>query len=240
MQRLSLHTDTPAVRNIVIINIIMFIITMIYNNHYAADNMIEHDLSYLLGLHYIGSTDFRPWQIITHMFMHAGMMHIFFNMFTLLSFGAGLEKLWGPKKFIFFYIICGIGAAMASQLIEAFKVYQACQTFVYNEYALTALQAAKLSGDIGIAVGASGAIFGLLAAYALLSPNREVFIYFIPIPIKIKYVVIGLLALNLYLGISKNAFFGYENNVAYIAHIGGAITGFILIQYWKKDRTTFW
>lgn len=242
MQRLSIFTETPVIRNIIIINVIMFVITILMR--YQFDIILEP----ILGMHYFASPDFRPWQIITHFFMHQTFTesggiyfsHIFFNMFSLFSLGILLEKLWGPKRFIIFYMLCGIGAALVHELAEAAQVYKICHSLSVDENTLTALQTTQLRGVLSYAVGASGAIFGVFAAFALLFPNQELYIMFIPIPIKAKYVIGILVLLDFYLGFSGSSLFGYGDNVAHFAHIGGAITGFIIVQIWKRDRTTFW
>lgn len=240
MRRLSIFTETPVIKNIIIINVIMFVLMFIYDNQFAYNNEFQNTLNYILGLHYFGSPDFRIWQIVTHFFMHASVSHIFFNMFSLFSLGVILEKVWGAKRFLIFYLICGLGAALMHELAQAFQVYQACQSFIYNPDTLTALQKVKLSGTISVAVGASGAIFGVFAAFALLFPNQELFIFFIPIPIKAKYVIGALVCIDFYLGFKGTSLFGYGDNIAHFAHIGGAITGFIMVQIWKRNRRTFW
>lgn len=240
MQRLSVFTETPVIRNIIILNIIMFIIKLVYDAQFAFGMNEESTLNYILGLHYIGSAEFKPWQIVTHFFMHANFSHILFNMFSLFSLGIILEKFWGGKRFLVFYLICGLGAAVVYELAEAIQVYKACQTFAFNPATLTAVQSIKLNGVVNYAVGASGAIFGVFAAFALMFPNQELFIFFIPIPIKAKYVIGFFVLLDVYMGFTGRSLLGYGDNVAHFAHIGGALTGFIMIQIWKKDRTTFW
>ncbi|ULQ51429.1 rhomboid family intramembrane serine protease [Flavihumibacter fluvii] len=158
----------------------------------------------------LASGNFKIWQLVTHMFMHGSWFHIFFNMFTLYMFGAQLEQVWGSKRFFNFYMICGIVAGVA-------------QLF--------------LGGDNGYAVGASGAIMGVLAAFTYLFPNTPLYLMFIPIPIKAKYAIPGLMALDLFGGISNTA----GDNIAHWAHLGGAAAGFILVLLWNKtNRNTFY
>lgn len=158
----------------------------------------------------LASGNFKIWQLVTHMFMHGSWFHIFFNMFTLYMFGAQLEQVWGSKRFFNFYMICGIVAGVA-------------QLF--------------LGGDDGYAVGASGAIMGVLAAFTYLFPNTPLYLMFIPIPIKAKYAIPGLMALDLFGGISNTA----GDNIAHWAHLGGAAAGFILVLLWNKtNRNTFY
>lgn len=194
---------TPTVKQLLIINIIFFIGT-----YFLGDVTYVH-----LGLFSFQNPLFRPWQLITHMFMHGNIMHIFFNMFALYSFGSALEHFWGGKKFLFFYISCGLGAALLQNGIN------------------------YLMGDVdSLAVGASGAIYGLLTAFAFMFPNAELALMFIPIPIKAKYFVPGLLAVDLFLGLKGDSIFGGSGTgIAHFAHIGGAVVGFIMMWYWRKN-----
>lgn len=158
----------------------------------------------------IPSGNFKIWQLVTHMFMHGGWFHLLFNMFTLFMFGAMLEQVWGSKRFFNFYMICGIVAGLAQLLI---------------------------SPDFGYAVGASGAIMGVLAAFTYLFPNTPLYIMFIPIPIKAKYAIPGLMAMDLFGSVAQVQ----GDNIAHWAHLGGAITGFILVLIWNKtNRNTFY
>lgn len=194
---------TPTVKQLLIINIIFFVGTSFLG-----------DVAYVhLGLFPFQNPAFKPWQLITHMFMHFGIAHIAFNMFALYSFGSALEHFWGGKKFLFFYISCGLGAALLQNGIN------------------------YLTGDINsLAVGASGAIYGLLTAFAFMFPNAQLGLMFIPIPIKAKYFVPGLLAIDLFLGLKGGSIFGGGGTgVAHFAHVGGAIVGFIMMWYWRKN-----
>lgn len=160
----------------------------------------------------LASGNFKIWQLVTHMFMHdsSGFFHILFNMFTLYMFGAQLEDVWGSKRFFNFYMICGIVAGLA-------------QLF--------------FGGDGGYAVGASGAIMGVLAAFTFLFPNTPLYMMFIPIPIKAKFAIPALMALDLFGGIAKVN----GDNIAHWAHLGGAAAGFILVLIWNKtNRNTFY
>ncbi|MBZ5858796.1 rhomboid family intramembrane serine protease [Flavihumibacter profundi] len=195
----------PVVKNLLIANVLVFLAQMYFRNS-------ETPLELYGALWPIASGNFKIWQLVTHMFMHAtnNWFHILFNMFTLYMFGSMLEQVWGPKRFFNFYIICGIVAALA-------------QLF--------------MGSDFGYAVGASGAIMGVLAAFTYLFPNTPLYLMFIPIPIKAKYAIPGLMALDLFGGIaSVNG-----DNIAHWAHLGGAITGFILVVLWNKtNRNTFY
>ncbi|HRB80445.1 MAG TPA: rhomboid family intramembrane serine protease, partial [Niabella sp.] len=163
----------------------------------------------------IGNPNFHFWQLITHMFAHADsgsylFVHILFNMFTLWMFGRILEDMWGTKPFLKFYLLCGLGAASLHLMV---------QYFVYG------------AGGGEAALGASGAVFGVLVAFAMLFPNTELYLMFIPVPIKAKWVVLGLIVLDLFGGFSNSS-----DGVAHFAHLGGAITGFILIKIRNKTN----
>jgi membrane associated rhomboid family serine protease len=183
---------------ILIINVILF----------GLDYITGHMLVNYLALYSIHTNGFKPYQLITHMFMHGSLGHIFFNMFGLYMFGKVLESVLGSRRFFILYFLSGIGAA-------------GLQLLVYY-----------LHGTDGIMIGASGAVFGILAAFAMLFPNVELMIFLIPIPIKAKYLVPIYAVIELVSGLA--AFSG--DNIAHFAHIGGAIVGFILIKYWKKNQ----
>lgn len=187
----------PVVKNLLIINGLVFLAGFVFKDSEIATYMAYG------ALWPIDSGFFRIWQPITHLFMHGGFGHIFFNMFTLWMFGRILENFWGSKRFLQFYLICGIAAA-----------------------------AAHLLTSDSAAVGASGAIMGLMAAFAYLFPNTELFIIFIPVPIKAKYVVPGLMALDLFGGVQNNP----DDNIAHWAHLGGAIAGLIIVMIWNKGK----
>ena len=203
----------PAVtKNIIIINAIMFLAT----------SMMERtgtDLNDLLGLHYFQSEKFHIWQFITYMFMHGSLMHIFFNMFALWMFGTAVENMWGPKRFLNYYILTGLGAAAAHFAI------------IYYQLS-TEIDFDKISALINTPViGASGAVFGILVAFGMYFPNTHLFILPIPFPIKAKYAVILYGLVELFAGVAN--FSG--DNIAHFAHLGGLISGFIMIQIWKHN-----
>ena len=163
------------------------------------------------------------------MFMHGGFTHIFFNMFALFMFGRILEQVWGPRRFLFYYIVCGVGAGLIQELVQ----------YIHYSMELSAYDSVNIGGmimpmaqylNLMITVGASGAIYAILLAFGMLFPNQSLFIFPLPMPIKAKYFVIGYAALELFLGISNNA----SDNVAHFAHLGGMLFGFILIMYWRK------
>jgi membrane associated rhomboid family serine protease len=237
---------TPTVKQLLIINVLFFICSYFVP---AAND--------LLALHYFENPMFQPWQIITHMFMHGNIMHIAFNMFALYSFGSMLEHFWGAKKFIFFYISCGLGAMALHTLVNYLQFHHGLTLLQeahvspdiinsiltegrYNDDILQIISKSKLE-EMYFAyntpvVGASGAIYGLLVAFAFMFPNTELMLMFIPVPIKAKYFVPGLLCVDLVLGVGGNSLFGGGDGVAHFAHIGGALIGFIMMWYWKKNQ----
>jgi len=224
---------TPVVKNLIIINIIFFVGTW-FLKQTAAIDLTEH-----LAAYYFNSPYFKVWQIISYMFMHAGLMHIFFNMFALFVFGPMLEYTMGPKRFLQYYFITGIGALLLQMMVQAYEVHQAIGTFIIpggditpylNQPGYSLLE--SIYGPNGGIVGASGAIFGLLVAFGMMFPNVELFIMFIPLPVKAKYAVIGYIVWELYGGLSPTP----GDSVAHFAHLGGALVGFILIKIWGRSR----
>ena len=214
----------PIVKNLIIINVLVFIAQLAFDK--------EYQLTEKLGLWPVESEHFRPYQIVTHMFTHGGISHILFNMFGLWMFGKILENVWQAKRFLFFYLACGIGAAFAHMLIEYFQ-YKDVIAFTDFLKAEGNLEEAKRILDLpAYAVGASGAVMGIFAAFAYTFPNTELYIMFIPVPVKAKWAVLGLVAIDLFGGIGK--FSG--DNVAHFAHLGGAVTGFIIVYIWKKTN----
>lgn len=233
---------TPVVKNLLIINIIFFIAFLWFDQGSADGPMTQ-----LLGMHYFGSKDFKVWQLITYMFMHGGWAHIFFNMFALFMFGPIIEYSLGSKRFFNLYFICGIGAALLQLVVQAFEVHSITGGFIIPMSGTLGPQGVDMSffqyGPPEIAVklyeaynaplvGASGAIFGILVAFGMLYPNMELFIFFIPIPIKAKYIVPVYILIEIWLGVSQYG----GDNVAHFAHLGGALFGFIMIKIWNIRR----
>ena len=207
-------------KNLIIINVLMFMATIVAQRY-------NIDLARYLGLHFFLASDFNLAQLFTYMFMHGGFGHLFFNMFAVWMFGRTLETVWGPRRFLLFYIVCGIGAGLIQELVQ------------YIEYATTLAQYQQVPwGVIPMSqylnmmntVGASGAVYGILLGFGMLFPNTPLFIFPLPMPIKAKYFVIGYAVIELFSGISNNP----NDNVAHFAHLGGMIFGFIMIMYWKK------
>jgi len=231
----------PVVKNLLIINVLFFLATFLFERQ----GLI---LSRHLGLFYVGSDYFRPYQLATHFFMHGNGMHIFFNMFALVVFGNNLERVWGAKRFLLFYFITALGAALLYQIIQGFEVYSATQTLFPDNSTINSLFYETSEGVFGPSefhstygnlntpvVGASGAVYGLLAATALLFPNTEVLLYF-AIPVKMKWLALGLAAIALYSGIQDNP----GDSVAHFAHLGGMLFGFILIKIWQRKKNQFY
>ena len=238
---------TPTVKQLLIINVILFI---------AASQMPF--VQRYFPLYYFENDTFRFWQPLTHMFMHGNLTHILFNMFALYSFGSALEHFWGAKKFLFFYISCGLGAALLHTGANYFQFNTELQALLEAGYSKSDIintlnenkfntQWETIIGQSGIdslagsfaipAVGASGAIYGLLVAFAFMFPNAELAMLFIPIPIKAKYFVTGLIVIDLILGLKGQSIFGGSGTgIAHFAHVGGALTGFIVMWYWKKSQ----
>ncbi len=241
---------TPVVKQLLIINILFFIGSQLVPASYD-----------LFALYYPESDKFKGWQLVTHMFMHApfpNITHILFNMFALYSFGSALEHFWGGKKFLFFYVSCGLGAALLHTGVNYYYFQEGISTLTANGFVkadiLQTLNEGKIntrwqdlmsaidfenftSSYFGTVVGASGAIYGLLVAFAFMVPNAELALMFIPVPIKAKYFVPGILAIDLFLGFKGQSIFGAgSTGIAHFAHIGGALTGFIMMWYWKKNQ----
>lgn len=227
-----MNNITPVVKNLLIINVIFFFATWLFQQQGIA---IEE----YLAVFYFNSPYFKVWQPITYMFMHGNMAHIFFNMFALYSFGSILEAHWGGKRFINFYLITGLGALALQWAVQAFEVYQLTGSSINDLATLTVQSESDLRTlqqiYFGPMVGASGAIFGLLVAFGMLYPNLEMYIMFIPVPVKAKYIVPVYIVLELVLGFSKIE----GDSVAHFAHLGGALIGFILVKIWRNKTTYF-
>jgi len=241
--RPSANTIPPVVKNLIIINVIMLLATYVLN-------MRGIDLAKLLGLHYFASPEFRPYQLITHMFMHGGFMHLLFNMFALWMFGRVLENVWGPKRFFIFYFVTGLGAAVFYTFVNfiEFQYFaskltpETVQDIIANGAEILKQgqnytgQAGKLNMLLNIpTVGASGAVFGILLGFGMLFPNTELMLLFPPIPIKAKYFVAGYGAIELFSGLTNSG-----GNIAHFAHLGGMLFGFFMIKYWNRNTNNFY
>lgn len=212
----------PVVKNLIIINIIMYVATVL-----IGDVMYEK-----FSLFYFSSQWFRPYQFLTHMFMHGGFFHILFNMYTLFIFGSVLENVWGGKKFLLYYLVTGIGAA----LVHSGVMFVEASSLMNSYEAGNMVAQYKLSSIYNTpTVGASGAIYGLLLAYGMLFPNNVMQLLFPPIALKAKYFVLIFGALELFLGISDSG-----SNIAHFAHLGGMIFGYFLLVYWRKNNRMYY
>lgn len=191
---------TPVVLNLVIINALVYLVQFLFDGP-------DEKISRVIALFPYQTPFFEPYQLVTHMFAHGGFFHLFFNMFVLWMFGSLLEKVWGSKKFLIFYFVCGIAAGVTHLALENVP-----------------------------AVGASGAIMGLFAAYAYLFPNTELIIFPIPVPIKAKYAIALMAAYDLFGGVYPSG-----SNIAHFAHLGGLVMGLLLVIYWNKtNKKTFY
>jgi len=241
----------PVTKNLLIINVLFWIASITFVQ------IKEIEINNWLALHYWQASDFRPFQFISYMFLHgffprqslqSSFMHLFFNMFGLFVFGRILEYVWGSKRFLIYYMITGIGAGIIQQITWAIDIYPISKEIA--ELAASGLQQGVNIGDRIIysadelfrwkrevylnrflVVGASGSVMGLLLAFGMLFPNQPLFIMFIPVPIKAKYVVIGYAVISLFMGVGNFQF----DNIAHFAHLGGMIFGYFLVRKWKRD-----
>ena len=226
----SLQRDSPIVFNLLIINVLAYLAQILVK---------PFSVTEWGALHYYKSSLFYPHQLITNMFLHdpRGLTHLIFNMFTLWMFGTILERFLGSKRFLIFYLICGLGAGIVIQLSIPFSADQfskSAEAFANGMSAFDNIEAYKQQYS---AIGASGAIMGVMAAYAYLFPNTEMYIMFIPIPIKAKIVIPLFILIDVFMGVRQIA----GDNVGHFAHLGGALVGFLLILFWDKtNRKTFY
>jgi len=231
----------PVTKNLLIINVLVWLLMCVLP--YASQNSIIN----FGALHYISSPGFGAWQLITYMFLHGGFTHLFFNMFALMMFGGIIEWTLGSRRYLFYYISCGLGAALMQLAVYAIMLvkYQAIFNpedynfiitkgweLINNNQIFTDPSAAALATLVNSpTIGASGAIFGILLAFGMLYPNREMYIMFIPVPIKAKWMVLGYGLIELFLGAT-----GVNDGVAHFAHLGGMIIGFVMLYYWNEAR----
>ncbi|RRC98421.1 rhomboid family intramembrane serine protease [Prevotella sp. OH937_COT-195] len=220
-------------KNLLIINVLMFLATWVFQ-------MKGIELAEYLGLHFFMADDFRVYQLVTYMFMHGGFQHIFFNMFALWMFGVVVENTWGAKKFLFYYIVCGIGAGLVQELVQ------------YSHFAIEGLAAYdSVNTPEGVlpmdqylnlwnTVGASGAVYGILLAFGMLFPEQRIFIFPLPVPIKAKWFIMIYVAIELFSALGTRG-----DGVAHFAHLGGMLFGWMIIKYWdgkdgnyRNDRWT--
>lgn len=227
------------IKHLIIINVIFFV---------ASNSMKNIDLQALLNLHYYNSPNFRPWQLVTSLFMHANIGHIFSNMLGLYFFGSPMVQLWGRNKFLFFYFSAGVGASliyMGYQYFEFESIISSLQNLgIPKDYLMETFKSSKYLADypisekaseiyIGSLLGASGALFGLLAAYGWYFPNSEIYLYFV-LPIKAKIFIPVIVIADLISGITGQPLLS-PVNTAYFAHVGGALIGLVMAIIWKKN-----
>jgi membrane associated rhomboid family serine protease len=235
----------PVVKNLIMVNVLMLL------GYYAVKYALGVDILGDLGLYFPKSENFKPFQILTHLFMHGGIWHLFFNMYALFIFGMVLENVWGPKRFLTYYLVCGLGAALVHESVIAFEYTKLVNAIssenlqlvlnegtayfnkgqVFTEPAMQKLQILLNTPT----VGASGAVFGILLAFGVLFPNTQLMLLFPPIPIKAKYFVLIYGAIELYLAFTQPG-----SNIAHAAHLGGMLFGYILIRYWRKTTKTLY
>ena len=208
-----------VVKNLLIINVLLFLATVTLSR-------FNIDLTDILGLHFFKASDFRIYQLVTYMFMHGNFEHLFFNMFALWMFGNTLENIWGTKRFLLFYMVCGIGAGLCQELVQ--YIQYATSLAQYTNVNMGG-QIIPMSSYLNMmnTVGASGAVYGLLLAFGMMFPNAMIYLYFL-FPLKAKWFVIGYAVIELVSG------FVGGGNVAHFAHLGGMLFGLALILYWKK------
>jgi rhomboid-like protein len=251
----------PVTKNLVILNVILFILTFFFEQKGI-------NLSDILAAHHLGTPLFQPYQIVTYFFMHGGFFHIFMNMFILISFGSFLEQLWGPKRYFFLYVASALGAYLLYsgvgfyQLVEIKRAINSetilagingiLKEFGRSDEALQQINAFMADKQVtniqfeaiqnyldksftGM-VGASGAIFGIMAAFAILFPNTELMLLFPPIPIKAKYLIGGYFAFEVYNSFQQST----GDNIAHLAHVGGAIVGAVIVLIWRKKGQNFY
>ena len=223
--RSFLGSIPPVTLNLIIVNFIVWLAAL------TLPKIAGINLNYWLGLHYFAADDFNVVQLITYMFLHdtSGIEHIFFNMFAVFMFGPILEQTWGPKRFLFYYIICGIGAGLIQEGVQ--YIQYVTELSHYAEVNIgSAIIPMEQYLNMMTTVGASGAVYAILLAFGMLYPNNKLFIFPLPFPIKAKFFVIGYAAIELWSGFANNP----GDNVAHFAHLGGMLFGLILILYWRK------
>lgn len=214
----------PITRNLLIANVVCYLLQLLAGS-------LRIDLTDLLGLHFVLADDFRVWQLVSYMFLHGSLTHLFFNMFSLWMFGGLIERTLGAKRFLTYWMVCGIGAGICQEF------WQTGQYFVegLNNYPMVNTGSAIISmGDylnLWTTIGASGACYGVLLAFGMLFPNERIMLLLPPIPMKAKYFVAGYAAIELISAYASN------DNVAHFAHLGGMLFGWLLLRYWRTSRS---
>lgn len=218
--------NIPTVtKNLLIINVLAYLVGMVFGIHSGGFND-------LFGLHFFLAPDFGVYQLVTYMFMHASLSHLFFNMFALWMFGCIVERTWGARKFLFYYMACGIGAGLLQEMAQFVQFYMLAAENIHGfsvSQIMTVAKASAVEINMWTTVGASGAIYGILLAFGMLYPEERMFIFPLPVPIKAKFFVVGYAAIELFMAISTSG-----DGVAHLAHLGGMLFGFLLIRYWRR------
>ena len=216
-------------KNLLIVNVVAFLVCLLMGKN-GPDGYVLNDL---LGLHFFLASDFHIYQLFTYMFMHGGFEHIIFNMFALWMFGCVVERVWGPKKFLFYYIACGVEAGLFQEAAQAVQFYVVASPQLpglsFSDLTVVAHNSSAVLNQ-WTTVGASGAIYAILLAFGMIYPNERIFIFPLPIPIKAKYFVIGYAAIELFSALATTG-----DGVAHIAHLGGMVFGFFMIRSWRKQ-----
>ena len=235
---------TDAIKHLIIINVILFVVPQ----------LLQLDLTNILALHYPENEHFGFWQYVTHMFMHGSFPHILFNMYGLYAFGTPLEQMWGKKKFIFFYFSAGLGAGIIYFLVNYYQFNGVYELFInagLNDSEVLSILKSGTTNDVRVvnaitqeqfnkitslyntpAVGASGAVYGVLVAFGLYFKDAKLALIFFPVPIAAKYFIPVMILGDLFFGMTKYS----VGNIAHFAHIGGALIGFIIAWYWKNNQ----
>jgi membrane associated rhomboid family serine protease len=223
----SFQMIPPVIKNLIIINVLVFLAQQ------ALGQGVEEKMLNLFALHDLHSKLFRPHQLVTYLFLHGGWQHIIFNMFALWMFGAILENYWGGKRFLIFYVVSGIGAAVCHLAVLYHEMAPVADLF--HQIPPEQQQEYLYSPNFKLnepTLGASGAVFGCLAAFGYLFPNSEMYIIPIPFPVKAKWLVLGYAGIELFSGIQGSA----GDNVAHWAHLGGGLVGLLLVMYWNRNN----
>ena len=239
---------SPTVKQLLIINVIFY-----FGSSFSLNTEFIYSL---FSLHFPENPEFKFWQLLTHMFMHGGILHLAFNMFALWMFGSAIESIFGSRRFLFFYLTCGLGAAIAQISFLYYSFYSNLDLLLNSGYeqqtVLNLLMEGKYNtswvnilGQEGLMsfntsflstmVGASGAIMGVLVAFGMFFPESKLMLIFFPVPVKAKYFIPGIILLDLFSAITGQAIFS-PSNTAFIAHLGGAFSGFLIMYYWKKNQ----
>lgn len=218
--------NIPTVtRNLLIINVLAFLATEMLP-------AIGVDLKGILGLHFLLAPDFHAYQLITYLFAHDGWSHLFFNMFALWMFGCIVERTWGARKFLFYYLVCGIGAGLFQEMAQFGQFYMLATDNISGFTFADTMRVVNANApflNLWTTVGASGAVYGILLAFGMLYPEERIFIFPLPVPIKAKWLVVGYAAIELFMAFTTSG-----DGVAHLAHLGGMVFGYFLIRYWRS------